>query len=116
MARRTGGRVSQSDVVRYRSAQGGRALPLGSVATVAIGGQRAAVVVIHMAQRAGHGGVRAGQRERGRAVIECRSRPICSRVADRTVRRETRRNVIRNRAAERRRAVPFRGVAAIASR
>ena len=70
VARSTSGWVAGSNVIRHRPAEGRGALPGSGVATVAIGGQRAAVVSIHVAQRAGHGGVRAGQREGGRAVIE----------------------------------------------
>jgi hypothetical protein len=43
---------------------------LDGVATVAIGRQRAAVVAIHVAQRACYGRVRSGQREGRSAVIE----------------------------------------------
>ena len=61
MARCAGGRIAGSNVIRYRPAEGRGALPIRSVATVAIGGQRAAVIAINMAQRAGDGRVRAGQ-------------------------------------------------------
>lgn len=70
VARRAGGGVTGSDVVWYRSAEGRGALPGGSVATVAIGGQRAAVVAVHMAQRTGDGRVRTGQGEGCGGVIE----------------------------------------------
>ena len=70
MARRARGRITQRDMVRHRAAQGRGALPLHGVATVAIGGQRAAVVAIHMAQPAGYGRVRTGQREGCSVVIE----------------------------------------------
>ena len=70
MARRARGGVTGSDVIGHRSAEGRRALPGGGVATVAIGGQRAAVIAIHMAQRAGYGGMRAGQGEGRGGVIE----------------------------------------------
>ena len=79
---------SQSDVVRHRPAQRRGALQSRGVAAVAIRRQRAAVVSIHMAQRAGDGRVRPGQRECGRAVIERRCRPICRGMADRTIGRE----------------------------
>jgi hypothetical protein len=70
VARRAGGWIPGSDVIRYRPAEGRGALPLGDVATVAIGWQRAAVIAIHMAQRAGDGRMRARQWESCRGVIE----------------------------------------------
>jgi len=70
VARRASGWVTGSNVVRHRSAEGRGALPIRSVATVAIGGQRAAIVSVHVAQRAGYRCVRASQREGCRAVIE----------------------------------------------
>jgi hypothetical protein len=57
-------------VVGHRAAEGRGALPIRGVATVTIRGQSPAVVSIHMAERARHGGMRAGQRERRRAVIK----------------------------------------------
>ncbi len=51
------------------------------VAAVAIGWQRR-VVVVHVAQRAGHGGVKTGQRESRSSVIERRASPVCRRVAE----------------------------------
>ena len=58
--------------------------------------------------------MRAGQRESGRAVIERGSRPIASRVANRTICREACSNMVRNRGAcQGHGAVPFRGVASV---
>lgn len=70
VARCASGWVSGSDVIRYGPAEGRGALPSSSVATVAIGGKRAAVVAIHVARRASDRRVRAGQWKRRRAVIE----------------------------------------------
>lgn len=108
--------ITGSDVIRYRSAERCGALPLRGVATVTIGGQRAAVVAVHVALRAGHGSVRAGQRESSRAVVESRCRPIRSGVADRTVRWKSCRNMIWHRAAKSRRALPGGQMAAITRR
>jgi hypothetical protein len=114
VAGRAGRGIAGSNVIRHRAAQGRGALPIRSVAAVAISGESAAVISIHVAQRAGYGRVRAGQGEGCRAVIERGSRPVCRRVADRTVRRETRCDVIRYSAAQGRGALPGGQVAAIA--
>jgi len=114
VARRAGGGITGCDVIWYGPAEGRGALPGSRVATVAIGGQRAAVIAIHMAQRAGYGGVRAGQGERCGGVIESRGRPIRSGMADRTVCRKPGRNMIRHRAAQGRRALPGSQMAAVA--
>ena len=94
VARSAGGWISGSDVIRYRPAEGRGALPLCDMAAVAIRRQRAAVVSIYVARRAGHAGVRTGQREGGCAVIEGGSRPIRRRVAEGTIRREAGRDVV----------------------
>jgi hypothetical protein len=60
VARSTSCWVTGIDVIRHRAAHGCSALPLSRVAAVAVGGQRAAVIAIHVAQRAGHSGVGAG--------------------------------------------------------
>jgi len=70
MARSARRRITQRDMVRHSAAQGRGTLPLSDVATVAIGGQRAAVVAIHMAQCAGYRRVRTGQRKGCGVVIE----------------------------------------------
>lgn len=114
VARCAGGWISGSDVIRYRPAEGRGALPLCDVAAVAIRGQSAAVVPINVAQRAGHGCVRAGQREGGRVVIESGGRPIRRRVADGTIRRESSRDVIRHRPAQCGGALPCSQMAAVA--
>jgi len=114
VARCAGGWISGSDVIRYRPAEGRGALPLCDMAAVAIRRQRAAVVPVRVARRAGHGGVRTCQREGGCAVIERGSRPIRRRVAKGTIRRESGRDVIRNRAAQCRGALPRGQMAAIA--
>lgn len=67
-----------------------------------------------MAQRAGYGRVRAGQREGCSSVIESRGRPIRSGMADRAVCREPGRNMIWHRAAQGRRALPGSQMAAVA--
>lgn len=108
MAGIASGRIGQSHMVRNRSAQGCRALIVGVVAADTSSRQRAAVVSTDVAQPTGRDEVRAEQRESGRGMIERRSRPISCRVADRTILREARRNVIRYCAAERRGALPRR--------
>ena len=70
VARRARGGIAGSDVIWDRPAEGRGALPLSDMAAVAIGWQRAAVISIHMAQRAGDGRVRARQREGCSGVIE----------------------------------------------
>jgi len=65
------------------------------------------IVTIHVAQIAGHVGMPIGQRKPGRGVIKDSRRPRCYRVAGRARRcgcRESGRDVIRHRAANRRRA------------
>lgn len=82
-------------------------LPGGQMAlrVAAVGcGNRQAVVVVNVAQIAGHVGVTIGQREPGRAMIEDSCGPGCNRVAScasRCRRRETGRNVIRYRSPNR---------------
>lgn len=108
--------ITGSDVIRHSAAEGCGALPLSRVAAVAVGGQRAAVIAIHVAQRAGHSGVGAGQWESCRAVIESRCRPIGGGMTDRAVRWKSRRNMIGHRAAKSRGALPCCQMAAIAGR
>jgi hypothetical protein len=63
-------------------------LPSGQMAlrVPAIGrGNRQIVVVIEVAQIAGHVGMPAGQQETGRAVVECCRRPTDRRMAGRAV-------------------------------
>ena len=67
-----------------------------------------------MAQRAGDGRVRAGQREGSSGVIESGGRPIRRGMADRTICREPGRNMIWHRAAQGRRALPGSQMAAVA--
>ena len=90
------------------------AVPIGGVAAIAIGRQRAAIIAVHVAQGAGNGGVRAGQRKRCCAVIECGTGPIRRGVADRTVRWKRCGNVIRDRTAECGGRVPVCQMAAVA--
>jgi len=67
----------------------GRPVPIGLVAAVAKGRQGAVVGGrAGMAQHALHGGVEAGQRERGGRVIERRRSPVGGRVADGAIGRE----------------------------
>jgi len=113
MAGRACGWITGSDVIWHRPAKRRGALPSGRVATVAIGRHRG-VVVIHVARRAGHSDVEAGQRESRIVVIEGRARPVRSGVADRAVCREPCRNMIWHCAAERRGALPSSQVATIA--
>jgi hypothetical protein len=103
-------------VIRHGAAKGRCALPIRGVAAIAIGGQRAAVISIHVAQRAGYGGVRPGQRECCCAVIESGGRPICRGMANRTILREPGCNVIRHRSAQSSCAVPIGSVTTVASR
>jgi hypothetical protein len=70
---------------------------IGLVATIAVRGKAAGVIVIDVAQSALHGGVRARQRELRRVVIKRCSRPHGNGVAHLTIRRETSRDVIRVR-------------------
>jgi len=78
VARRAGGWDDSDDggvggeVIRHRPAQRSRALPLSSVATIAIGRRLGGTGV---AKVAGHGDVRAGQGETGCAVIEDCAQP-----------------------------------------
>ena len=58
-----------------------RSVVIGLVAAYARRWQRR-VVVIHVAVRTGHGGVRARQRESRRVVIEGRAGPVCRAVAN----------------------------------
>ena len=79
-------------------------------------GNRQTVVVVDVAQIAGHVGVTIGQQESGSAVIEHPRGPGCNRVASRASRcrrRETGRNVIRYRSPDRCGAGKSRLVAAI---
>ena len=72
VARIAGSWIRQRNVIWDARIQGGvcRVLIVRGVAAITGSGQRAAVVAVGVAQRAGHGGVRARQRESGRAVIE----------------------------------------------
>jgi len=72
----------------------GRAVVVALVATHA-GRRQRRVVVVHVAISAGHGGVRAGQRESRRVVIEGSAGPVRRAVADIARRRETHRCVLR---------------------
>src|ERR1700693_2152573 len=93
-------------MIRHSAAQGRGALPSRRVAAVAISGKSTAVISIHVAQRASYGRVRAGQREGCRVVIEGGGRPVCRRVADRTISWETCCDVIWHSAAQGRGALP----------
>lgn len=63
-------RIAGCDVVRHRPPERRGALIIGSVATVTICWQRAAIVAVHVAQRASHRGMRPSQWESRRGVIE----------------------------------------------
>ena len=82
---------SRRDVIRAR-----RRLELRQMAGHA-SRRQCRVLVVHMAGRAGYRSVFAGQRELRGGVIEDRSRPLRSRVAERTVLREASGDVIRIR-------------------
>lgn len=114
VAGRAGRWVTPGNMVRYGAAKGGCALIILRMAAIAIRGQRAAVIAVHVAQSASHCRVRARQRERSRAVIERRRRPVRRGMADRAIGWKAGRDVIRNRAAQCCRAVPIRRVAAVA--
>lgn len=70
VARGAGCWIARRDVIWHRPAKRRGALPVGGVATITIRGQRAGVVAVDVAQRTGHRGVRASQRESRGAVIE----------------------------------------------
>ena len=108
---RAGRREAVAGVIRDCSSKRRSAVPIGSVATVAIGRRHGGTGV---AEVAGHGGVRTGQREAGGAVIECGAQPRSGRMAGRAGRWISGSDVIGHRAAKRRRAVPVGGVAAVA--
>jgi len=72
----TGGREARRSMVRV-----GRALVISLMASVA-SGRQGRVVVVHVAEVAGHGGVRARQREGRVVVIEAGARPVGRAVAD----------------------------------
>jgi len=112
------GWIRLSDVIRNRAAQSRRALILRVVATDASSRQCSGVIPVHMALGAQRRCrcVRADQRENGRTMIERGTRPIRSRMANRTILRKPGRDVVRNRAAQSRRAVPIRSVAGVADR
>jgi hypothetical protein len=76
------GRKSGSNVIGNNAAERLRAVPIGLVATVAIGvGAGEIVVVVDVTERAGRGGMRAGERPTGGAVIEARADPAIEIVA-----------------------------------
>ena len=58
----------------------GRVVVVRLVATHA-GRRQCRVIVVHVAVRTGHGGMRPGQRECGRIVIESRAGPVCGAMA-----------------------------------
>lgn len=87
MARCAGGRVSGANVIWIV-----RAVVIGRVAAVTIGGHGRKIVV-HVAAGAGNGHMKAGQWKCGFAVIEHRTRPARGRVAGVAGDREARRRV-----------------------
>ena len=104
------GRESNLRVVRARSG-----LVIGQVAGNASRyGQ--AVIVVDVATRARNRCMKTSQRETCCRVIEYRSRPGCGRVAERTVGRERRRNMVWHHASESRGALPGSDVATVAGR
>jgi hypothetical protein len=111
VASRAGGWITGSDVIRYQRTQIRGALPLRSVASVAIRWRRGGTGV---AKAAGHGGVRAGQREGRIGVIEIETCPIHRGVADGAIGREPRRNVVGYRASKRCGALPGGDMAPVA--
>ena len=82
VAGRAGGREAGRYMIRVS-----RPGEVGLVSTVAIG-RKGGVVVVDVAGRAGHGLMRAGQRERRLVVIENRAIPGRGRVASRAGGRE----------------------------
>jgi hypothetical protein len=85
VARRAGGWIAGSNMVRYQPAQRSCALPLNGVARIAIGWRRSGADV---AKIASYGHVRPSQRERRVVVIEIRCCPIERGVTDGAIRRE----------------------------
>lgn len=83
MARRAGAgrRETRAGVVRNSSAKCCRAVPVGRMATVAVGRRHGGTGV---AKVAGHGDVRTGQGEPGGAVVKDRSEPRGCGVAGST--------------------------------
>jgi hypothetical protein len=76
-----GGKCSRN-VIGNNSTESLRAVPIGLVAAVAIGvGAGEVVIVVDVAQRAGRGGVRAGERPTCGAVIEVCADPTVEIVA-----------------------------------
>jgi len=119
VAGQASGRVQRGNVVRHGAAERHGALPSGLVAAIAIRVRdcKTEWIGTHVARSAGRGYVRALQRPARGAVIELASRPEDGVVAGRALRgREARRDVIRYRTAERRRALPSGLVAAVAIR
>jgi len=107
-------RVAGGNVIRNRSPQGRGALPLCRMTAVA-GSCHRCVIVVHVAQGAGDGGVRASEREGCRVVIETRRAPIRRGMADGAVRRKSGGDVVRHRSPQGRGALPGGDVASIAS-
>ena len=113
-------RETRGNVIRYAATERHRALPRGHMAAVAIGRQISGIIIVHVASRAWGFcwiGMRAGERETRRAVVEHARRPSGDRVARGALRRcirETCRDVVRHSAAYSCGAVPSAYMAAVA--
>lgn len=110
--------ILRSDVIRHAATKCLRALPGREVTTVAVGICRSQrVVVADVAGGAGRGHMGAGQCPTRSAVIKFAVGPVQSVVASRALRRrESRGDVIRNVAAESRRALPRSDMATVTIR
>ena len=87
------GRESGSSMVRNCPAQRRGALPVGRMATVAIGRGR---IGSRVAKVAGDRRMRAGQCKTGRAVVKCRAQPRGGGMAGRASGGVTQGNVVRH--------------------
>ena len=99
-------------MIRHHPAQIGGALPGNRVATVTIERWRSCSKV---AKGAGHRGVRAGQRKPGRVVVKYRAQPRSGGMARLATLWITGSDVIRDRPADCRSALPGKDVAGVAS-
>lgn len=114
VANRAVGRISARDVVGNAATDRSRVVVILRVASIAIRGESAGVIV-RMAGSARDRGVRAGERKRRVVVVERRVQPSCCRMAQRAILREIRGHVVWY-AGDVGRAVVILRVAAVAAR